>query len=387
MRRFIIFLAAILFLGVLPVAAQGILPSSLAGWSDNGLPPATVFPERAQTPILTEYGFVSFDSHSFSRGPDKLDAAVYKMKDPSGAYGLYSFLRMPDMARVDLAEHSSISRERALVLIGNLVLDIRGADLAKLRRELQSLVASVAAHAQQGPLPTLWRHVPPKHLVEGSDRYILGPQTLNQLFPVAMGSSLGFSNGTEAEIARYRLDGRDATLLIADFPTPQLAMQTLSELQNRFNVNGSNPSASSPALFASRSLTLLAIVAGVPTQNEADTLLKQVRSDTEITWNEPPFEVTQPGIITMVIGTLVGTGILCLFTLVASLAFGGFRLLVKRALPGKVFDRESQLQVIQLGLVSKPINAEDFYDRSGPPVDDTKVDKNLPDRVALRLFR
>jgi hypothetical protein len=202
-----------------------------------------------------------------------------------------------------------------------------------------------------------------------------------------MGSSLGFSNGTEAEIARYRLDGRDATLLIADFPTPQLAMQTLSELQNRFNVNGSNPSASSPALFASRSLTLLAIVAGVPTQNEADTLLKQVRSDTEITWNEPPFEVTQPGIITMVIGTLVGTGILCLFTLVASLAFGGFRLLVKRALPGKVFDRESQLQVIQLGLVSKPINAEDFYDRSGSPVTGTKVDKNLPDRVALRLFR
>jgi hypothetical protein len=387
MRRFLVFLAAVLFLGAIPVSAQGILPTSLAGWADSGLPSAMVFPERNQTQVLTEYGFVSFDSHRFSRGSDRLEAAVYKMKDPSGAYGLYSFLRAPDMARAALAEHSSISRERALVLVGNLVLDFRGRELGKLEPDLKSLVASVAPRAQQGPLPTLWRHVPPRHMVERSDRYILGPQTLNQLFPVALGDSLGFSNGTEAEIARYRLAGRDATLLIADFPTPQLATQALAELRNRFNVNGSNPAAASPALFAKRSLTLLAIVAGAPTQKDADTLLSQVQSGTQLTWNEPPFEVTEPGIVTMVVGTLIGTGILCLFTLVASFAFGGFRLLVKRALPGKVFDRESQLQVIQLGLASKPINAEDFYNRSGPPVQDAKVDKNLPDRVALRLFR
>jgi hypothetical protein len=346
-----------------------------------------VFPERSLTPILAEYGFVAFDSHSFSRGSDRLDAAVYKMKDPSGAYGLYSFLRTPDMARAELTEHSSMSRERALMLIGNLVLDVRGNDVPKLQADLKSLVASVAAHAQQGLLPTLWQHVPPKRMIERSDRYILGPQTLNQLFPVALGDSLGFSNGTEAEIAHYRLGDRDATLLVADFPTPQLATQALAELRNKFNVNGSNPGAGSPALFAKRSLTLLAIVSGAPNEKEADSLLSQVQSGTELTWNEPPFEVTEPGIITMVIGTLIGTGILCLFTLVASLAFGGFRLLVKRALPGKIFDRNDQIQVLQLGLASKSINAEDFYNRSGPPVQDSKVDKSLPDRVALRLFR
>lgn len=387
MRRLIVFFAAILFLGVLPVAAQGILSGSLTKWARSGPPSATAFPERNQTPILTEYGFVSFDSQSFSHGPDKLDAAVYKMKDPSGAYGLYSFLRTPDMAPADLTEHSSMSRERALVLIGNLVLDVRGRDLAKIQPDLKSLIASVAAHAQLGPLPTLWQHVPPKHMVERSDRYILGPQTLNQLFPVALGGSLGFSNGTEAELAHYHLGGRDVTLVIADFPTPQLATQALGELRSKFNVNGSNPGAGSQALFAKRSLTLLAIVAGAGTQSEADTLLSQVQSGTELTWNEPPFEVTQPGIITIVIGTLIGTGILCLFTLVASLAFGGFRLLIKRALPGKVFDRESEVQVIQLGLASKPIKAEDFYDRSGPLLKGAKVDRNLPDQAALRLFR
>ena len=76
-----------------------------------------------------------------------------------------------------------------------------------------------------------------------------------------------------------------------------------------------------------------------------------------------------------------------MFALVAGLSFGGLRLIVKRVAPGKVFDRSSQLQVLQLGLGSKPINSDDFYGYSGPIGQAPHVDKNLPDRVALRLFR
>ncbi|HTZ98752.1 MAG TPA: hypothetical protein VMB02_00370, partial [Candidatus Aquilonibacter sp.] len=59
----------------------------------------------------------------------------------------------------------------------------------------------------------------------------------------------------------------------------------------------------------------------------------------------------------------------------------------KRVLPGRVFDRPGYVQVLQLGLGSKPINAEDFYATTGGPIANTKVDKNLPDRIALRIFR
>jgi hypothetical protein len=50
-----------------------------------------------------------------------------------------------------------------------------------------------------------------------------------------------------------------------------------------------------------------------------------------------------------------------MFAVVAGLAFGGVRIAVKRLLPGRVFDRGDQLDVLQLGLGSKPINSEDFY--------------------------
>jgi hypothetical protein len=62
----------------------------------------------------------------------------------------------------------------------------------------------------------------------------------------------------------------------------------------------------------------------------------------------------------MIVGAITGTGVICLFATIAGLAFGGVRLVVKRA-TNKVFDRPDQVQVLQLGLSSKPINAEDFY--------------------------
>ena len=387
MRRYTALVVVILFLA-LPLSAQGILPKSLAGWTDSGTPAAdAAFPERSQAAILGEYGFLSFDSHSFSRGADSLQTAVYKMKDPSGAYGLYSYLRTPDMARANFTDHSSMSPDRVLALAGNLVLDVRGHGLAKFEPELNSLVAAIGPQAEEGLLPTLWEHLPEKDMVERSDRYILGAQTMNQLFPGGLGASMGFQTGTEAELAHYHLGGNDVALLIADFPTPQLASKKLEELQKRFNVNDANAAGGSPVLFAKRSLTLIAIVSGAPTEAEADKLLDQVHSGTELTWNEPAFQFKEPSIEAMIVGTIVGAGTICMFALIAGVSFGGLRLIVKRLFPGKVFDRQNHLEVLQLGLGSKPINSDDFYGYSPPTAPTGPIDKSLPDRVALRIFR
>jgi hypothetical protein len=328
-------------------------------------------------------------SYASSTGKDaeSIQATVFQMNDPTAGYGLYSYLRTPEMARGEFAEHSSISPDRVLVLVGNLVLEVQGRDLARFQPELKLLVAAVRQHAQDGPLPTLWQRLPQKDLVERSDHYVLGPQALNQLLPGPLGDSVGFQTGAEAELARYHAGSNEVSLLIVDFPTPQLAEQELKELQKKFNVNSSRPAAGSPALYAKRSLTLLSIVSGASTQAEADGLLGQVESGTELTWNEPTFQFKEPSIEMMILGTLVGTGFICLFALIAGLSFGGLRLVVKRLFPGKVFDSKNHLQVLQLGLGSKPINSDDFYGYSAPAGRANRVDKKLPDRVALRIFR
>jgi hypothetical protein len=89
----------------------------------------------------------------------------------------------------------------------------------------------------------------------------------------------------------------------------------------------------------------------------------------------------------MIVGSIVGAGTICMFALIAGISFGGLRLVVKRVMPGKIFDTKRHLQVLQLGLGSKPINSDDFYGYSAPTAPGTAVDKNLPDRVAMRIFR
>jgi len=403
-RRFIL-TVPLLCLAAFPALAQRILPSSVAAWQPcsqaaasplSSNPPGPAPSSRDALPenevaypndVLSEYGLSSTEKESYCRGSELLDATLFRMNDPSGAYGVYSYLRTPGMSRADFTDHSSLSNDRALVLVGNLVLDIRGRDLRKNVPDLKALVASVEPRAQEGPLPELWQRLPTKNVVEGTDRYVLGPQTLNQLFPGGLGDSLGFSKGAEAEVAHYRVGGHDATLLIADFPTPQLAEQTLAGLEMKFNVNGSKAAPSSPPLFAKRSLTIVAIVSGAPSETEANALLNQVHSGTVLTWNEPTFQFKEPSIEVMVVGGIVGTGAICVFALIAGVAFGGVRLIVKRFFPGKVFDRGSHLQVLQLGLGSKPINSDDFYATGATSIPNVQVDKNLPDRIALRIFR
>lgn len=372
MRRCIRLLTIGLFLGATPASAQGILPSSFAGWTGQPQPgiPAPVAHNGDHVANMAagqfvatqqEYGLVSGEQAAYSRANGKLQVTLYRMKDPSGAYGMYSYLRSPDMLRADITDHSAMSRERALVLDGNLLLDVHGADLPQLGKDLNALVAATNPKAEQGPLPALSDHLPTKGFIDRSDKYILGPQTLNQFFPVTPNDWLGFGAGAEAEIARYRVDGRELNLLIADFPTPQTAQKKLLQLQQDYHVNEPNADANGSPIFARRSITLLALVSGARTPEEADKLLDQIQSGTEVTWNEPTFQFKEPAITTMIVGAIIGTGIICCFALVSGLAFGGFRLVVKRWLPDKVFDRSSTMQVLQLGLGSKPINSEDFY--------------------------
>ncbi len=346
-----------------PLNAQSILPKSFAAWAQTTASPFA--PSGNALAVANEYSFASGEQAGYTSGGKSLGLTLYRMKDASGAYGEYSYLRTPDMGRANLGEHSAISRDRALVLEGNLVLDVRGSNVSTLNSDLKSLIAAVKPRAEAGMLPTLMTDLPAPNMVQRTDHYVLGPATLNQLFPVPLGNQIGFAQGAEAEVATYRMAGREATLLIVDYPTPQAASTKLKELEQQFDVNDSKPNAVSP-LYAKRVLTLLTVVAGAKNRSEAATLLNEVHSGETLTWNEPSFALTQPSIGTMIVGTIVGTGIICMFALISGLAFGGVRIVVKRMLPDKVFDRSDQMQILQLGLSSKPIKAEDFYSLGTP---------------------
>jgi hypothetical protein len=376
MPRLRTFACAFFLLTASSVTAQtAALPNSFAGWSGtvkSGVTPSQLFnfddgTVDTRKPALEEYGVTGAEGCAYLRGSQKLLVTLYRMKDPSGAYGDFTFLRK-ETAHAELlklGDNAVISDSRALIQYGNFVLDVRGNDVRAAAADLSALVAALAPRADHGPLPNLPQRLPANGRVEHTDLYVLGPKVLADSLPALPTDWLGFSDDAEAELARYRLHGDEFTLLLVDYPTPQVASRKLTELQQQYNVNAATPKDGLPPMFAKRSLTTLAIAIGPRTKAEADTLLDQIHTDAEVTWNEPTFSVTEPSMIAMLVGTFIGTGVICVFAMISSLAFGGARLLIKRALPGRVFDRSSEVQILQLGLSSKPINAEDFYSLGG----------------------
>lgn len=371
----------------LPAAAQStvqsVLPSAFAGWTQSNS--SALSPQAGiAAAAASDYGFSSGTQATYTHGSNQISVALYKMRDASGAYGEYTLLRTPDMLQGDLAEYCAISGDHALVLIGNLVMDVHGQELPAKSAQLRSLVGAVAPHAQQTALPPLLGELPEKGLIPWTEHYIVGPAVLNQFFPVSIGNSLGFENGAEAELAKYRVNGREVTLLIVDYPTPQSAAGHLKALQKQFDIvtdvkatdakaagtkalsgNRNEREAKQkngvPVLYENRTLTSLFFLAGARSEKDAAVVLGHLESGEVLTLNSPTFSLTQPNIGTIVVGTIVGTGVICLFALISGLAFGGVRMAVKTILPGKVFDRSNELDILQLGLSSKPIKSEDFY--------------------------
>jgi len=154
MRRLTLLSIAVLVLIVLPAHAQQTLPAQVSGWPQTaGVTPVPALPSGS--PILAEYGWRSTESASYGTTSRGIEVVLFEMGDPSGAYGLYSYLRTPELARANLTDHSSMSGERALLLAGNLVLDIHGQDLGQSTPQLRALVAAVESKAHDGTLPML----------------------------------------------------------------------------------------------------------------------------------------------------------------------------------------------------------------------------------------
>ena len=166
---------------------------------------------------LAEYGLVSVESHSLCPRPgNSLNVSCYQMKDASGAYGLYSYLRRPDMRRANFTEHSSISDDRALILVGNLILDISGKGLAVSSRDLPALVAAVSAACRRRLVTDASASTCPKiDRVDVSDRYVLGPADARSAVPGRHRQiPSAFNRALKRSSRTIAFGGHDATLLI-----------------------------------------------------------------------------------------------------------------------------------------------------------------------------
>ncbi|MCU1341786.1 MAG: hypothetical protein JWN92_1209 [Candidatus Acidoferrum typicum] len=363
---------------VRPAAAQSVLPSSIGDWNASG--PSAVAPvgglSSLEPPggsdptILKEYFLKSTETRSYTHGAQVAPITLYRFRDPSSAYGAYTFLRSDSLVPGDLGSYSAVAGDRALIVVGDFLLDVAGKPSRPSNADLKKLVSAMDKVADHTPFPSIGEHLPEPGRVRGSERYVLGPRVLSQYVPLGTDDWIGFNYSAETMLARYRQSGKDVTLLISSYPTQQIAADKFAGMLRRFTFDP--PDGVLPGqtvLFGKRSSSLIAVVVGAPSREAANQLLDQVQYVSEVTWNEPKHTLTDPSIGSIVVGAFLGTGVIMLLALAVGLGFGGIRVFLRFFLPNKVFDREKQIEILQLGIYSKPIQAKDFYEKSHGPVE------------------
>jgi len=317
------------------------------------------------TAAFREYVLKSVEQRSYTQGNQTASITLYRLRDPSSAYGAYTFLRSDGLSTApDLGSYASTSHDRALIVVGEMLLDI--AAPAKQARpadaDLKQLSDLLDKKADHTPYPFIGEHLPDKGRVRDSERYVIGPLSLAHFVPLGTDDWMGFDHSAETILARYQVAGKEETLLISSYPTQQVAAAKFAGMLRRFVFDP--PGGVAPGqnvLFGKRVSSFIAVVAGAPSRQAANKILDQVVYESNVTWDEPKQTLTEPGINSMIVEAFLGTGVIMIFAVAAGIGFGGIRLLVKIFLPNKIFDREKQIEILQLGISSKPIKAKDFY--------------------------
>lgn len=324
--------------------------------------------------LLRECGIQGAERATYTAAGGRFFVTLYRMRDATSSYAAYTALRVAEMTASDLTEKSAVSRDRILAVVGNLLVDVRSPGVASLA-DLKTLVASIKLQAELAPFPTLWQYLPSQGLVPNSARYVLGSIGLQRALPdsgLLLGQDwIGFSTGAEAQVAHYRLQEQSVSLLLASYPTPQVALRRLAEWNNWFVVNPDEADAEKgksdgstdprPTIYVQRTGSLLAVVVGSRSAALARGLLAHVQFEREIVWTEPSWKARERPFVELLLMVFVGTGVILLYLMVSSLAFGFIRVAVTKVLPGKVFDRPSDLEFLQLRLGAKPFQTKDLH--------------------------
>lgn len=312
--------------------------------------------------VLAEAGLSKIEQRTYKNGPDEITLRAFVLRDPSSAFEVYTFLLAPGMKDSGLGGDSAGGEHDTRFLVGNIVVQAEIPPKAKAEG-LQELLVAVQAKAEQTPLPPVKNYLPAHGRIFGSEKYALGPEgfraamsSVGQEASKGLTDAVGFQNGAEAILASYRGERGSGVLVLLDYPTPQLAEQHLHHLEQALP-----EAAKRTGVTVERKASLLSVVFAASSAEHARALRDAVNYETQVTWNERGQQATDPPMMLIMYKIFLFTGLFLGVATGVGIAFGGFRVIVKRMFPGKVFDRPEDIEVLQLGLSGKKIDPTDMY--------------------------
>lgn len=317
--------------------------------------PATADPTNAA--VLKEYRFSDVAVANYTRDDGRtLKIRAARFADASGAFGAYTFYLQRRMTKEKIDDQGASLGQRMLFYRGHILVDAQFSQESAMSgaqlRELAGMLPRPSGNSAN--LPTFIEFMPRQGYVPNTQKYVMGPVALAaQALPVSA-ELVDFDASSEVSMAQYNTPSGEATLLLISYPTPQLAAEHLRRIDAAHRAAQAQTGAanveSSGSFFYKRTGPILVIATGAVSDNDAKSLLGMVNYEASVTWNQPTDNPQARDLYMLILNIVVLCGILAGLAVVAGVAFGGIRILMKRWYPDRVFDRPEQMEFISLRL-------------------------------------
>ncbi len=339
--------------------APAILPQQFGGWemqgsAQNSTDPAVADPTNAA--VLKEYRFTDLSSSTYARDDGRtLKIRAARFADASGAFGAYTFYLQQNMTKEQIGDQGASLGQRVLFYRGNVMVDAQfSKESAMSGAELRELAGALPRpEGSAANLPTFIEFMPRRGYVTNTQKYVMGPAALSALAPPVPADLVDFNASSEVSMGRYDTPSGEATLMLISYPTPQLAAEHLRRIDAAHQMtpqSGVSSIENAGSFFDKRTGPILAIASGPVSDSDAKSLLRMVNYEASVTWNTPTENSQAHDLYMLILNIVVLCAILAGLAIVAGVAFGGIRILMKRWYPDKIFDRPEQMEFISLHL-------------------------------------
>jgi hypothetical protein len=271
--------------------------------------------------LASELGFDAGERSQYTGG-QRVNVTVWRFKDPTCALVYYLGSRPADGRRAPLPRLSSQSGSTAWLAFGNYVVRLEGW-IPQRDREVLGLLNQLP-RLDSSALPALPGYLPLDGLISNSERYILGPTSLERYESRISPGMAAFSLGAEGVTAKY---ATGETLTIFNYPVPNMARERAEELRKL------------PGAAVKRTGPLVAVALGSADANAAERLLAKVNYQAQVTWNEATPNVEAKAAANTMLSIFALAGIAVAICVAAGLGFGAVLVLRRRFSKGEVDEK------------------------------------------------